>query len=429
MAKHIINALGILIELYIPNVLFKKLGKKTDSKVLSFVLFFLAFFIQFVGNYIFLSKSNYVMIFTFFSIFILSLIYKLEIKVRLYSCLFVFVTGALSEFAIAYISTMIFNADTKFTQSNKYLLLFCTLSSKFLQYAILRIIKINNKTNKFPFAIYYDVVPLPLATLPVLLLLFDCCYRISDQAIQITALVSSILLIFANIFVFNLIEKHTDYLNTKRQLNFTKKHIDYQVKHYKELYNHQFEIRKYRHDTKNRLTGLLALLEDNCYEDAISSLKKELNLMNETSENVFNSNNPILDAILLSKIKTANTFNIDIKPTVIINQPIYVDAIDLSILIGNALDNAIEAAKLIPNTVITIKIISLVEQITIEITNPVKENVDTHRLKSNKANIYLHGLGIESMQSISSKYDGEIYFSCKECIFTTDIILANAKPQ
>lgn len=429
MAKHIINTLGILIELYIPNVLFKKLGKKTNSKVLSFVLFFLAFFIQIVGNYIFLSKSYYVMVVACLSVFVLSLVYKLEIKVRIYSCLFVFITGALSEFAIAYTSTMIFNVDTTFTQSNPYLLTICTLSSKFLQYTILRIIKINKNTNRFPLAIYYDVVPLPLATLPVLLLLFDCCYRISDQIIQVTALVSSIFLIFANIFVFNLIEKHTDYLNTKLQLNFTKKHIDYQVKHYEELYNHQFEIRKYRHDTKNRLTGLLALLEDECYEDAILSLKKELNLMNETSGNIFNSNNPILDAVILSKIKTANTFNIDIKPTVIINQPIYVDAIDLSILIGNALDNAIEAAKLISNTVITIKIISFVEQLTIEITNPVKENVDTNKLKSNKTNKYLHGLGIQSMQSISAKYDGEIFFSCKECIFSTDIILANTKPK
>ena len=171
------------------------------------------------------------------------------------------------------------------------------------------------------------------------------------------------------------------------------------------------------------------MLEDECYEDAILSLKKELNLMNETSGNIFNNNNPILDAVILSKIKTANTFNIDIKPTVIINQPIYVDAIDLSILIGNALDNAIEAAKLISNTVITIKIISLVEQLTIEITNPVKENVDTNKLKSNKTNKYLHGLGIQSMQSISAKYDGEIFFSCKECIFSTDIILANTKPK
>ena len=427
--KNIINVLGILIELYIPNVLFKKLGRKNDSLLLSFVLIFVAFFIQCFGNYTFLSKSIYVMIFTFISIFILSLIYKLEIKVRIYSCLFVFITGALSEFAIAYTSTMIFNVDTTSTQSNPYLLTICTLSSKFLQYTILRIIKINKNTNRFPLAIYYDVVPLPLATLPVLLLLFDCCYRISDQIIQVTALVSSIFLIFANIFVFNLIEKHTDYLNTKLQLNFTKKHIDYQVKHYEELYNHQFEIRKYRHDTKNRLTGLLALLEDECYEDAILSLKKELNLMNETSGNIFNNNNPILDAVILSKIKTANTFNIDIKPTVIINQPIYVDAIDLSILIGNALDNAIEAAKLISNTVITIKIISLVEQLTIEITNPVKENVDTNKLKSNKTNKYLHGLGIQSMQSISAKYDGEIFFSCKECIFSTDIILANTKPK
>lgn len=429
MAKHIINILGILIELYIPYVLFKKLGSKKDSKLLSFVLVFVAFTIQCFGNYTFLSKSNYVMIFAFISILILSLTYKLEIKVRIYSCLFVFITGVLSEIAIAYISTMIFNVDTKFTQSNPYLLIICTLSSKFLQYTVLRIIKINKSINQFPLAIYYDVIPLPLATLPVLLLLFDCCYRISDLAIQVTALVSSILLIFANIFVFNLIEKHTDYLNTKIQLNFTKKHIDYQVKHYEELYNHQFEIRKYRHDTKNRLTGLLALLKDERYEDAILSLKKELDLMNETSRNIFNSNNPILDAVILSKITTANKFNIDINPTIIINQPIYVDAIDLSILIGNALDNAIEASKLIPNPIITIKIISLVEQLTIEITNPVEENVDTNRLKSNKSNKYLHGLGIQSMQSISTKYDGEIFFSCKECIFTTDIILANAKPK
>lgn len=371
------------------------------------------------------------MVSTFVSVFILSWMYKSEIKIRIYSCVFVFITGCLSEFAVAYISTMVFNVDTAFTQTNPYLLLICTLSSKFLQYAILRIIKINKNTNRFPFAVYYEVIPLPLATLPILLLLFDCCYKIPEKTIQITALISSILLIFANIFVFNLIEKHTDYLNTKLQLDFTRKHIDYQTKHYEELYNHQYEIRKYRHDTKNRLTGLLALLKDKHYDDAVLSLEKELDLMNETSKDIFNSNNPVLDAVICSKIKTANAFNIDIKPTVTINHPINIDAIDLSILIGNALDNAIEAANLISDTtqnkVITIKILSFEGQLTIEITNPVKEDIDTNNLKSNKPDKYLHGLGIQSIQSISSEYDGETFFSCKDCIFTTDIILSNIK--
>lgn len=359
--------------------------------------------------------------------------YKAEIKARIYSCVFVFITGCLSEFTVAYISTMVFNVDTAFTQTNPYLLLICTLSSKFLQYAVLRIIKINKSTTRFPFAVYKEIIPLPLATLPILLLLFDCCYKIPEKTIQITALVSSILLIFANIFVFNLIEKNTDYLNTKLQLDFTKKHIDYQTKHYEELYNHQYEIRKYRHDTKNRLTGLLALLKDKHYDEAVLSLEKELDLMNETSKNIFNSNNPVLDAIILSKIKTANAFNIDIKPTVTINRPINIDAIDLAILIGNALDNAIEATKLISDTtqnkVITIKILSFEGQLTIEITNPVKEDIDTNNLKSNKPDKYLHGLGIQSIQSLTSKYDGETFFSCKDCIFTTDIILSNRKLQ
>lgn len=431
MPQNFINMIGILFELYIPNVLFKKTGEKIKSIVLYWVLTFVAFLIQILNNYVFLSKSQYVMIISLFSVLVLSARFNMEIKTRIYSCVFIFVIGVLSEFIIAYISTMIFNVDTKHTQSNPYLLLICTLSSKFLHYSILRVIKISKNTKHFPFSLYYNILPLPLASLPVLLLLFDCCYRIPEKSLQIIALISSAFLILANIFVFNLIEKHTDYLSTKNQLNFTKRHIDYQIQHYKELYQYQYEIRKYQHDTKNRLIGLLALLEDKSYEDAILAVKKELDLINDNTNNVVNSNNPILDAVLLSKIKTASNYQIKIEPKITIGEPLNVDAIDLSILIGNAIDNAIEASQqvssIILNPTIKIKILSLVEQISIEITNPVKENVNTSKLKSNKNNKYFHGLGIQSMRSIVSKYNGEIFFSCQDYQFNVNIILANIR--
>ena len=226
-----------------------------------------------------------------------------------------------------------------------------------------------------------------------------------------------------------LIEKHNDYINTKLQLEFSKKSLIQQEVHYEELYRYQNRIKEFRHNTKNSLIVLLALIQNNQIEEAKEEINKGLTLMDE-SKNIVNSGHPVLDALLQSKYETALSKNIDTIFSIKIDTPIIIDSFDLGIMIGNAVDNAIEAVEKIDtvsadNKRIRVGIISVNETLSVEIANPVAENINISELSSTKPDKNLHGLGIKSMRAIAEKYNGDLFFTCKNNIFTVNIIISN----
>lgn len=427
-----INIVGILIELFIPLVLFKKLGIPKFSIRISVIALITVFLIQVLNNTLFLTKSYIVMLISLSTIFLISLLFNLNLKTRLFASIFIFVVGALSETLIGIVFTFVAKVSLAELQTNQVLFFICTLASKFLQLTVIRAISFRNKKSKFKsnFCISFDLFPLPMASLVILLLLFECCYKITDYSFQIIVIISSLLLILANIFIFNLLEKQTDYINTKNQLTFTKKHIENQIQHYEELYKYQHEIKTFRHDIKNWSTALLALLENNNILEAIISTREKLNLISDSTQTLIICGNPVIDAIIQSKIKTAATLGIKIEPTIILNTKIFVDQIELGVLIGNGLDNAIEATSKVKSTTtptIHIKIVSIVEQLSVEILNPVINNIDTNNIVSTKPDSDNHGFGLQSIKAIAKKYNGDLFLSCENNTFKINVIITNSE--
>lgn len=425
-----INIVSIVLEFLISVNLFKKISQEKESLLVSSVVFLVAFGIQCLNNFYFLAKSPIVVLISVFCLFLLSFMYRMTFKSRIWSSFFLFIIGGLAEITIAFSSTLIFDVDTLYTQTDPFLLALCTISAKFLSYVIIRVLKFKKGSQgMIPFSISYSFIPLPLATLLIVILLYSCCYEIDQSIFKFIALISSLLLIGANIFMLNLIERNNDYTKTKAQLEFTKKHILQQTLHYEELYQCQVDLKKIRHDLKNQLICILGLLQSGENEKAIITIKKDLAIINEP-ENLFNSGNPVLDSILHSKIETAKSMGIQTKASIKLNVPINIDSIELGIIVGNALDNAIDAVSQIVDSdylckEISINILAIAESISIEIINSVKKEVDILNLSSTKSNKALHGMGIKIMRSLVEKYNGDLYFLCQDNQFVANIIISN----
>ena len=103
--------------------------------------------------------------------------------------------------------------------------------------------------------------------------------------------------------------------------------------------------------------------------------------------------------------------------------------VDFAIILGNALDNAIEASAKIANSddrIVSISISVKNKSLIISIINPVAHDVDINHLITTKQQSNLHGFGILSMKNVASKYHGEIAFQCENKMFTTHILLMNS---
>ena len=107
---------------------------------------------------------------------------------------------------------------------------------------------------------------------------------------------------------------------------------------------------------------------------------------------------------------------------------IKISLIDVAIILGNALDNAIEATEKTNNVKKEIDVTINIKNdlVIITIRNPVENDVDTDHLVSSKRNDGSFGYGLSSMRSIATKYNGEVLLLCKDNIFQTTIYLRNS---
>lgn len=205
--------------------------------------------------------------------------------------------------------------------------------------------------------------------------------------------------------------------------------IQSQAEHYKKLAAANFETRRFKHDFKNLSIAIEKLLADGKHDQALELLQKYNNVLNSPSvfHPAFDTGNGIADALLADKSEKAFVSNIKINFIGAIPQEA-LSPTDLCVILGNTLDNAIEACQkldLKANKAISINSNCRSGFLFLSITNPISERVIIHdnHVPTTKENKTLHGFGLHSLHSVVKKYDGELRLSSTDDYFTIDIDL------
>lgn len=213
-------------------------------------------------------------------------------------------------------------------------------------------------------------------------------------------------------------------LYLKEQNTSIQKEIEAQAKYYSEKAKSDFELRRFKHDFNNLRIGVKTALEMNNIEAATKLLYND---EYDTDGNLFDSGNGIADAILYEKQDICKTHNTYIK----FNGSFPSDRlspIDLCILLGNSLDNAIEACEKIPNNqekIISVESKYICGLLFLTITNPTLDDVviKENTVQTTKENIHSHGFGLYSLNKVVKKYNGEFSLTCENRIFSVKIEL------
>jgi len=184
-------------------------------------------------------------------------------------------------------------------------------------------------------------------------------------------------------------------------------------------------VLKFRHDQKHFLSGLKSEMMSNNHKNALNAVNEQLDILNFP---IFTeSKNGFIGAIINSKAEEAKKDNIEIDFSYRNLKLINIPSIDLSIILGNLLDNAIEASQKIESIdqrKIRISVTVHNNHVFINTENNVEEDVDTNNLITTKPN-GIHGFGIISIKNIAEKYDGEAIFNCVDKTFKANIVLRN----
>jgi len=178
----------------------------------------------------------------------------------------------------------------------------------------------------------------------------------------------------------------------------------------------------WRHDFRNHINVILGKLQHKDKEDAISYIYEMSSDIYRLEQNIY-TDNVVINSILLSKKKESEEHNIKISLDLNMDYDIKVSDIDMCIILGNLLDNSIEACSNIEgNRFIDLKIVSQTNRLIIKISNNTNGNlneVDGKFFTTKKNGI--HGLGLIQIDEIVKKYNGYINRKHESNIFTTYI--------
>lgn len=164
--------------------------------------------------------------------------------------------------------------------------------------------------------------------------------------------------------------------------------------------------RKLTHDFRAHLETLDSLLENQSFQEAADYITK---LRAEQTERILlvNTQNSAMDAILNQKSLIAKKHDIDIQFAVNDLSPLLIDAVDLTVIISNLMDNAIEACGKLPIHERQIHVKALLDDaFFFSIRNrsePV--HVCNNMVITTKPNTLLHGYGLQNVRSTLNKYD------------------------
>ena len=237
----------------------------------------------------------------------------------------------------------------------------------------------------------------------------------NDIHIFLTTLTILIFLVVIIWFVFSNISKQY-YESISKVME---KQVNEQVCYYQKINKLSEDIREFRHDYKNHMICLQALLEGREYDDALEYVKG-ITRQDIIESNKFFSGNQIADAILSDKAELAKQSCCKIEFDGFISDGI--SASDLCIILSNALDNAIEACARLPSNgdkIITVKCDILQNVQLMRITNPNDiNNSTTETSKEDKEN---HGFGLYNIRRTVEKHNGQMSIPSQTPLFILDL--------
>lgn len=198
----------------------------------------------------------------------------------------------------------------------------------------------------------------------------------------------------------------------------------------KDIENMYDTVRALRHDLKNHLLCILSMAEERDVEGIEQYTGQLLQQQNTVNKLIMFSGNKVLDAIINSKSAAAERAGV--RLSAIITTPLAgISPEDITIILGNALDNAIRAAKDSQRKVVDIHIQPQGAYSSIVIANDIAHPVlsDNPALRTTKNIRYRHGFGIQNMRQAVERNQGLIRFYEQNDRFICDILLLNVQSR
>lgn len=200
----------------------------------------------------------------------------------------------------------------------------------------------------------------------------------------------------------------------------------------KDVMGHQYEeiksiymnMRGWRHDYHNHLQVMKAQLDLGNTKEArqyLDELERDLDRV----DTYIKSGNLMVDAILNSKLSLAQQRKIEVNCKAQVPEELTVEDVDLCVILGNLLDNAIEACEQVASARRFLRIYMVVHksQLYLSVQNAAKEDLsfeERNYITNKRGN---HGFGMRRVKAAVDKYEGFLTLANEPGIFAAEVTM------
>lgn len=250
------------------------------------------------------------------------------------------------------------------------------------------------------------------------------------QEVPLYNLLGAALLFKSCIAVFIFVLKMLEQVNEKARLTEQQREIleiiAMQKQQFKIITKHIDETRAMRHDLRHHLSAITGLANSNQFEELKLYLSKYEKLVHICEEFYFCANNTI-NSVVTYYLSLAKEEGIDVDYKFQLDMLGGLSDVDLCVVLGNCLENAINAAAMLPvgKRRIKVRAKSMCGNVSVIIDNSfdgivLKENTS---FISRKSQIPVAGIGLASVQRTVDKMNGMMKIEHTDNAFMVSILL------
>ncbi len=269
-------------------------------------------------------------------------------------------------------------------------------------------------------------------TLPFLLMLFPAyllsillgcmvCLQVqtTGEDLPVSYLIAAVALLYMNILLVFYAEKMKATADRQREYALAEQHFAMQEQYYDSLRCEQNETRAMFHDINKYMLAMKALAAKHNSEQAGQVLQEAQELFSRLG-NVIDVGNSVVSIILSEYQTIAAEAEITLTFDVSVPESLTISAIDLYILLGNTLDNAVEACQKLPagNRWIKLQLRQFHSILFYQLENPFAPDYPNRSKGKN------HGFGLQNVRRVVEKHNGTLSANEADGTFTVSARLS-----
>lgn len=256
------------------------------------------------------------------------------------------------------------------------------------------------------------LVLIPMGSIYIMNNIFMLGYQVNSIHEKLYSALAVIILLSMDVLIFYIYYKLTDDLLLRRMTAVYEQQLELCERHQEERELSLLQMRDAKHNMKNNFVTILAYAEKGECSKIIDFVNDVLEESGIKISTIVNSGNIVIDSLIGYWYVVARQMNIRFTIDVSIPMLLPFKGADLSLILGNILENAVEAAsKAGDDKYINIRMKYDKNNLLIFLVNNYSGKLiktKDRKFKSTKIDSGNHGIGLSSVERVVSKYDGTL---------------------